>query len=291
MTFCISGKRCTCKLTDYRLGSLVWHRLVTMSAPAPEGEKTEEQIQTLAVARNALNFIEKFERYDCQEMLGFMQTHWMLSTEDFRYPTDPPMGLISNINPQNSNTCVILIPEEESVQPLDYRELHQIVRELTMGLFVLNQTPTLSLEANFDQSTTCQLPPAYQDTRIGQIMISVDYMMKALWHGCYFPKDKRTKFSEKWRSSLDVNANGKPETKKTLITEFLRSGRSFYGNCYVPRNMLPKVCIIVCMVKGTDHGLHLSKKQTHLLPQVIIFVFIQSCRHTFELKYKISILI
>ncbi|XP_052246071.1 ankyrin and armadillo repeat-containing protein-like isoform X2 [Dreissena polymorpha] len=195
-----------------------------MAAPGTEPDKTEEQLQAISIARNAVNYIEKFERYDCQENLAFMQTHWMLSTEDFRYPTDPPMGLISNINPQNSNTCVILIPEEDHTPPLDYRELHQIVRELTMGLYVLNQTPTLSLEANFDQSTTCQLPPAYQDTRIGQIMISVDYMMKCLWHGCYFPKDKRTKFSEKWRSSLDVNANGKPETKKTLITEFLNCG-------------------------------------------------------------------
>ena len=197
-----------------------------MAAQA-EGEKTEEQIQTQTIARNALNFIDRFERYDCQELLGYVQTHWMLSTEDFRYPTDPPMGLISNINPQNSNTSVILIPEEvDCGQPLDYRELHQIVRELTMGLYVLNQTPTLSLEANFDQSTQCQLPPAYQDTRIGQVMISVDYMMKALWHGCYFPKDKRTKFTDKWRNSLDVNANGKPETKKNLITEFVRSGKT-----------------------------------------------------------------
>jgi len=199
-----------------------------MAAPAQaaDSEKTEEQLQMINIARNAINYIEKFERYECQENLGYMQTHWMLSTDDFRYPTDAPMGLISNINPQNSNTCVILIPEEEHSQPLDYRELHQIVRELTMGLYVLNQAPSLSLEANFDQSTTCQLPPAYQDTRIGQIMINVDYMMKALWHGCYFPKDKRTKFSEKWRSSLDVNANGKPETKKTLITEFLQCGNT-----------------------------------------------------------------
>lgn len=196
-----------------------------MANQQQDAEKSAEEVMAINIARNALNFIEKFERYDCQEMLGYMQTHWMLSMEDFRFSTDPPMGLISNINPQNSNTCVILIPEEENVQPLDYRELHQIVRELTMGLYVLNQTPTLSLEANFDQSTTCQLPPAYQDTRIGQVMINVDYMMKSLWHGSYFPKDKRTKFSEKWRSSLDVNANGKPETKKTLITEFTRSGK------------------------------------------------------------------
>ena len=205
--------------------SLIAGNVISMSTS--EQEKAEEAAQAQNIARNAQNYIERYERYECQELLAFIQTHWMLSTEDFRFPTDPPMGLISNINPKDSNSCVILIPEEENTQPLDYRELHQIVRELIMGIFVLNQTPTLSLEANFDQSTSCQLPPAYQDTRIGQIMINVDYMMKSLWHGCYFPKDKRTKFSEKWRSNLDVNANGKPETKKTLITEFIRSGKYF----------------------------------------------------------------
>ena len=55
---------------------------------------------------------------------------------------------------------------------------------------------------------------------------NVDYMMKALWHGAYFPKEKRTKFSERWRSNLDINASGKPETKKPLLTEFTSAGVS-----------------------------------------------------------------
>ena len=59
---------------------------------------------------------------------------------------------------------------------------------------------------------------------MGQLMIDLDYTMKALWHGAYFPRDKRLKFSERWRGNLDVNSSGKPETKKDLLNEFISSG-------------------------------------------------------------------
>jgi hypothetical protein len=57
-----------------------------------------------------------------------------------------------------------------------------------------------------------------------QILVNVDYMMKCLWHGAYMPKEKRTKFSERWRSNMDINQAGKPETKKPLLTEFTSAG-------------------------------------------------------------------
>ena len=54
-----------------------------------------------------------------------------------------------------------MVPLEEGIDTLDMREVHQIVRELTFGIYVMNQLPTVALEANFDQSTSCQIPPAY----------------------------------------------------------------------------------------------------------------------------------
>lgn len=176
-------------------------------------------------SRMAASFFEKFERYDSQECLSHTSSHWMLSTEDFRVPTEPPLGLISGMGNINEFFAMLLVPEEEDVDVLDLREVHQVVKELTYGIYVLNQLPNIALEANFDQSTSVQVPPAYMDTRVGQIMTNVDYMMKALWHGAYFPKEKRTKFSERWRSNLDVNASGKPETKKPLLTEFTSAGK------------------------------------------------------------------
>ena len=178
-----------------------------------------------AAFRTASAYLEKFERYECQELLGYALTHWLLSTEDFNLPVEPPQGIISNMQPISGMTFAFLFPHQEDVPALDMREVHQIVRELTLGIFGLNQVPKIHLEANFDQSSTVQLPPAYQDTRVGQILTNVDYTMKTMWHGSYFPKDKRVKFAEKWRNNLDVNAAGKPETKKALINEFIGAGK------------------------------------------------------------------
>ena len=62
------------------------------------------------------------------------------------------------------------------------------------------------------------------NTRLGQIMINADYWLKSLWHGAYFPRDKRIKFSERWRQLLDVDANGSAQTKKSIIAEFVNAG-------------------------------------------------------------------
>ncbi|XP_064647682.1 ankyrin and armadillo repeat-containing protein-like isoform X2 [Lineus longissimus] len=200
-----------------------------MSTPQPGVRHTEtpsekEDISSNIAARNAIGYFERYERYECQELLAYSSSHWMLSTDDFKLPTEPPSGLISAMPPIAQNSCVFMVPEDPDVAALDLREIHQIIRELTIGIYSLNQLPTVALEANFDQSTSIQLPPAYLDTKVGQVLSNIDYMMKALWHGAYFPKEKRTKFTERWRSNLDVNSNGKPETKKPLITEFTSAG-------------------------------------------------------------------
>lgn len=204
-------------------------RITSASSFSNKDSEKEDGVQAAIHLRNMQNFFEKYERYECQELLSSSSYHWMLSSEEYRLPTDPPAGLISRMYPPSENHAVLLMPLDSDPQfELDYREIHQVIRELVLGIFMFNQTPKISLDANFDQSTSCHIPPAYQDTRIGQAMVSVDYMIKALWHGAYFPKEKRTKFSERWRSNLDVNASGKPETKKLLLTEFKTAGSSYF---------------------------------------------------------------
>ncbi|XP_077867464.1 LOW QUALITY PROTEIN: ankyrin and armadillo repeat-containing protein-like [Saccoglossus kowalevskii] len=183
---------------------------------APASQSTANRI--------AAGYFEKFERAEVQEMLAYSSYQWYLSADEFKVSIDAPKGLIASMKPVSENHCVFMLPERPDIQQLDFREIHQIVRELVIGIYCLNQIPCITLDANFDQSTSCQLPPAYNDTRVGQLLLNVDYMMKALWHGAYFPKEKRSKFSERWRSNLDVNANGKPETKKTILTEFTAAG-------------------------------------------------------------------
>ncbi|RUS87780.1 hypothetical protein EGW08_004445 [Elysia chlorotica] len=186
------------------------------------GSDDEHQVYNY-YARNATTYLERFERYDSQEILSFSMAHWMLSGDVYRLPTDPPQGMVSNINPKH-DLAVVLFPVDETISPLCYREIHTLVRELTQGIYVMHQTPCISLEGNYDQASVCNLPPCYHDTRVGQVLISVDYMLKALWHGAFIPKEKRTKFAERWRGNLDVNPSGKPETKKPLLTEFTSAG-------------------------------------------------------------------
>ena len=51
--------------------------------------------------RVVASFFEKFERYECQELLGHFASHWLLSSDDYKVPTEPPSGMITQI--QNVN--------------------------------------------------------------------------------------------------------------------------------------------------------------------------------------------
>lgn len=68
------------------------------------------------------------------------------------------------------------------------------------GIFVFNQTPSLSMEGNADGTTSCYVPSAFLDTLVGDTMLSVDYYMKSLLHGTTINgKDKRSKILEEWK--------------------------------------------------------------------------------------------
>lgn len=155
----------------------------TSKTDTPEDE---QHLASQPAVRNILGFVEKYDRVEVQELLSQMNCHWLLSLEDFKIPIEHPHGLISQMTPLNEDHLFILAPFDSSFHSLDYREMHQIIRELTIGIYVLNQHPFLQLETNFDESTSCQLPPAYVDTRLGQIMIDTDYWLKSLWHGKIF---------------------------------------------------------------------------------------------------------
>ncbi|XP_054977984.1 ankyrin and armadillo repeat-containing protein [Sorex araneus] len=188
-----------------------------------QNQDEEVFLENLAVQRNASAFFEKFDRSEVQELLTTTLLNWLTTKEDVHSPFDMPCGIMSQINNASFTTAILLTPVD-STALLDYREVHQIIRELSVGIYCLNQIPSISLEANYDQSSSCQLPPAYYDTRIGQILIRIDYMLKALWHGLYMPKEKRARFSELWRTILDIDPDGKPQTNRNIFGEFHSSG-------------------------------------------------------------------
>ena len=189
--------------------------------------KRDESISSnLSASRQAAAFFDRYSRYECQEMLTSMITDNLLAPEDNMNGgvVGTPYGLINHLS-GCQKCCLIALPIESTSNQYDLRELHQIVRELVTGIFVFNQIPSVYLEANYDQNTLCSLPPAYLDTRVGQVLINIDYALKCLWHGTYFPRDKRLKFAEKWRQALNINlASGKSEGRRQTAMAFMESG-------------------------------------------------------------------
>ncbi|XP_047576509.1 ankyrin and armadillo repeat-containing protein isoform X2 [Lutra lutra] len=183
----------------------------------------ETYLENLVVQRNASAFFEKYDRSEGQELLTTALVSWLSTKDDVRSPLDLPCGIMTQMNNVGFSTAILLTPVDPTAL-LDYREVHQIIRELAVGIYCLHQIPSISLEANYDQSSSCQLPPAYYDTRIGQILINIDYMLKALWHGIYMPKEKRARFSELWRTIMDIDPDGKPQTQKDIFAEFSSAG-------------------------------------------------------------------
>ncbi|XP_070929162.1 ankyrin and armadillo repeat-containing protein isoform X5 [Macaca nemestrina] len=199
-------------------------RLPKKGLPRFEQVQDEETyLENLAIQRNASAFFEKYDRSEIQELLTTALVSWLSTKEDVRSQGDLPCGIMSQMNNVGFSTAILLTPVDPTAL-LDYREVHQMIRELAIGIYCLNQIPSISLEANYDQSSSCQLPPAYYDTRIGQILINIDYMLKALWHGIYMPKEKRARFSELWRTIMDIDADGKPQTNKDIFSEFSSAG-------------------------------------------------------------------
>lgn len=179
---------------------------------------------TLAAQRDASAFFEKYDRRELQELLALTTGNWLMGGDDFTLPVELPPGIIKQMKPFSQSNIVILAPYDSSA-PLDYKVVHQIIRELTVGIYCFNQVPIINLQPNYEKSTTCQLTPGYFDTKVGQILINIDYTIKALWHGAAIPKEKRVLFSELWRSSMGVDYNGVPQTKKNILAEFLNAGR------------------------------------------------------------------
>lgn len=157
---------------------------------------------SMTASRAATTYFDKIERYELQETPACTLSDWLLSTEDTRISVEPPQGLIAGIQIQQLFTSDPRGGRHRTVR---------ITRNASDCTWIgdwnlhLNQTPSIALEANYDCSTSCQNPPAYFETRIGQILSDVDYMMKSLWHGANFPKDKRTKFAERWRQAVNLN--------------------------------------------------------------------------------------
>src|ERR1700722_11959093 len=66
----------------------------------------------------------------------------------YQIPTENPSGLIRQMQAFSETHLDILFPVSDNISKLDSREVHQLIRELVVGVYALNSHPLLSLEAN-----------------------------------------------------------------------------------------------------------------------------------------------
>nr|XP_022308239.1 E3 ubiquitin-protein ligase TRIM36-like [Crassostrea virginica] len=63
---------------------------------------------------------------------------------------------------------------EENKIGLDHREVHQVIRKLTNGIYILNQTHSISLEALYDQGTWCKRTDWNSSARLDSQPLTMD---------------------------------------------------------------------------------------------------------------------
>lgn len=80
----------------------------------------EDESQYNSFCRAAVLYLDKFERYECQELLSYSAAHWLLSSEMVRMQAEPLQGMVSTVSPKE-DTAVILFPVDSEVSPLCYR--------------------------------------------------------------------------------------------------------------------------------------------------------------------------
>ena len=195
-------------------------------------------------AREASMYFERYEKSELREALMRRSHDWLLSIWDGSCKNSTAMsdglspGLpkpeaqsttsvsLMSSQPASSPFSVLLIEHALSWEPLQLRELQQIIRELVTGVYIFNQLPSVELDGLPDGCATVNIPHAYQDTRLGQIMVSVAYHMQCLLHGTHIMADKRAKFLEKWhelsKKQLTSGGRNPPAGERELASQLTK---------------------------------------------------------------------
>jgi len=209
---------------------------------------TIEQAAEAAIqaARDASHFFDNFDKtdqkVDLQHAAAYKPYDWLLGDYDApelaSLPAEIAHGLIDNIQPADEDSRYFIALPHAGSKPLHLQELHQVVRELTIGIYVFNQTPSVKLSPNHDHSTSVSLPSAYTNTLVGQVLVSVDYFMKCLLHGAMVPIDHVGIFMERWRKLAPTDAKGINDAFKeagcTNMNNDHEFGKDLYAQHKIP---------------------------------------------------------
>lgn len=127
MTCIFLKHRCTMNLASSSSSLLVKPLSQQASNRSSSSCSTEHKIDLSDLSSKGLDYMATLHGYERLRLLSHMSTNWMLSTEDYRRNTEPPVGLVCNVNPSNSNISFILFEEDPSIKPIDYREVCVII--------------------------------------------------------------------------------------------------------------------------------------------------------------------
>lgn len=203
------------------------------TSPKTPGDAAAEVDETIQAARIASTYFQHFDKSNLYHAAARRESDWLLGDRyELRDDLGPPAPLISGLQAPDSHNRYSLLLPHTCKKPLTLQELHQVTRELVVGIYVFNQMPRISLEPCHDGSSACALPSAYHDTLVGETLVSVDYFVKSLLHGTTIAeKEKRVKVSEGWRkmahdslrdsfvSSGMINMQDDPELGAGLYVE------------------------------------------------------------------------
>ena len=81
------------------------------------------------------------------------------------------------------------------------RSYQQMLRELTLGIYVHDTIPFFSLHFNADSNMYSVIHPAYQNTLVGRVISMLDYYMKGFLNGASFYEE----FVQQWQTSKTQN--------------------------------------------------------------------------------------
>lgn len=190
---------------------------ITARSSASRTGLTGKLSQKSSLDRRTVSRFDSYQKDDLKELIGQSTANWLLS-KDFRFNVLPLNGVVTSLKLSQDPHLAILIPKTDSTKDLEYRELHQIIRDLTIGIFAFNQMPSFSFEPNHDLTSTCQLPLAYKNTTLGQLLISMDYLLKSLWHGTTVPEKMRPSLTDRWHSFVK---------DKNIVTDFNNAGQRY----------------------------------------------------------------
>jgi len=105
---------------------------------------------------------------------------------------------------------ILFLPTEGSLLLSD-PEVLQLAIETARGIFLYKEVPWFSLHFNFEKSQYPIIHPVYQNSFVGYTIAFLDYSMKALVNGCYYPEE------------FVVNWHKNPNFDESYLTKNLHS--------------------------------------------------------------------